>query len=251
MGGPMGQPQGGPPPAAAGGPPGRLSSSQHLIGRILNLINPPPPPAPPQAPPQGAGIGGGPMAPPTGGMPGPQGGGDPRAQIMQLLAMAQQGGGGQPPVARAAMGGPQAMWAQNDSPNRMAMIRELLGGGGMAAMPMRRGGYPLDYLSGMPGLPVRTPYARGGDYVRPDGRGDGRSDHVPAVLSPGEFVMDAETVALAGNGDNSAGAREFERLRQNIRRDKGKALAKGKFSPDAKPLASYMDKGKKPKRGRS
>lgn len=290
MGGPMGQPQGGPPPATAGGPPGRLSSSQHLIGRILNLINPPPPPAPPQGMPQGG---------PPPGMSGPQGGGDPRAQIMQLLAMAQRGGGGgQPPMVGAAEGGDQAAWqrmqprgmaaemleyperphlppafmpdypepsrfappADDGSYDKLRRIMELLqqGGGrpmgtpdmgtpGMGAMPMRRGGYPLDYLSGMPGLPVRTPYARGGDYVRPDGRGNGRSDHVPAVLSPGEFVMDAETVALAGDGDNSAGAREFERLRQNIRRDKGKALAKGKFSPDAKPLASYMAKGKKPR----
>lgn len=285
MGGPMGQPQAGPPSAAAGGPPGRLSSSNHLIGRILNLINPPPPPQPqpPQAPPQG--------------MPGSQGG-DPRAQIMQLLAMAQQGGG-QPPMVGAAEGGDQAAWqrmqprgmaaemleyperphlppafmpdypepsrfvppADDGSYDKLRRIMELLQRGGgrpmgtpdMGAMPMRRGGYPLDYMPGMPGLPVRTPYAKGGDYVQPDGRGDGRSDHVPAVLSPGEFVMDAETVALAGNGDNNAGARRMEQLRQNIRRDKGKALAKGKFSPDAKPLESYLPKGgdKKPKRGRA
>lgn len=284
MGGPMGQPQAGPPPAPAGGPPGRLSSSGHLIGRILNLINPPQPPAPPQGMPQGG---------PPPGMPGQQGGGDPRAQIMQLLAMAQQGGGGgQPPMVGAQHGGSQRDWEMLDDlvdrprpnalpvplerimpylprpndlpaqpepmperfdvpPDRRRMIEELLRRSGR--MPMRRGGYPLDYMPGMPGLPVRTPYAKGGDYVRPDGRGDGRSDHVPAVLSPGEFVMDAETVALAGNGDNNAGARRFEEMRQNLRKDKGRALAKGKFSPDTKPLASYMPKGdgKKPKRGRS
>lgn len=254
MGGPMGQPQGGPPPAAAAGPPGRLSSSNHLIGRILNLINPPQPPQqPPQAPqggpPPGGMMPGGMGMPPMqgGGMAAPPGGGDPRAQIMQLLAMAQQGGG-QPP-ARAAMGGPQEMWGQGGG-DRVAMIRDLLGGGGM---PMRRGGYPLDYMPGIPGLPVRTPYAKGGnDYVRPDGRGDGRSDHVPAVLSPGEFVMDAETVALAGNGDNEAGARRLEGMRQNLRKQKGAALAKGKFSPDTKPLESYLPKGTPPKkRGRS
>ena len=115
------------------------------------------------------------------------------------------------------------------------------------------GGFPLDYLSGMPGLPVRTPYARGGnDYVKSDGRGDGRSDHVPAVLSPGEFVMDAETVALAGNGDNEAGARRLEGMRQNLRKQKGRALAQGKFSPDTKPLESYMPKpGAKLPRGRA
>lgn len=96
--------------------------------------------------------------------------------------------------------------------------------------PMRlaRGGYPQ--LMG--GLPERQPFA-GAGYVKPDGQGDGRSDHIEAVLSPGEFVADAETVSLLGNGDNDAGARGMEAIRQEIRKHKGKALAKGKFSPDA------------------
>lgn len=243
MGGPMGQPPAGGPPAVPGGPSGNLSSTNSLIGRILGLIQKgSQPPPQPQQPPMGG------MGNPMSGGPG---GGDPRQQIMQLLAMAQQGGG-QPPMVGAAMGGGQNDWAMMApaEPDPMDAIRDLLGGGG-DPMPMRRGGFPLDYLAGMPGLPVRTPYARGGDYVRSDGRGDGRSDHVPAVLSPGEFVMDAETVALAGNGDNNAGARRLEQLRQNLRRDKGKALAKGKFSPDTKPLESYMPKGGKKPRGRA
>lgn len=104
----------------------------------------------------------------------------------------------------------------------------------------RRGGYPQ--LMG--GLPMRD-MATGGDYVPPDGMGDGRSDHVDAKLSPGEFVQDAETVALLGNGDNSAGARGMEAIREAIRRDKGNALAKGKFSPDAKSPEHYARVGMK------
>jgi hypothetical protein len=98
--------------------------------------------------------------------------------------------------------------------------------------------------------PMVSPYmyARG-DYVAPDGMGDGRSDHVPAKLSPGEFVMDAETVSMLGNGDNDAGARRLDEMRKNLRKSKGQALAKGKFSPDAKSPESYLPK--KPPRGRS
>jgi hypothetical protein len=102
---------------------------------------------------------------------------------------------------------------------------------------MMRGGYPELYTRAQ-----RTAFSTGGgdNYVRPDGRGNGRSDHIDASLSPGEFVMDAETVSLAGDGDNNAGAREFEKLRKNLRAHKGKQLAKGKFSPKAKPVAAYM-----------
>jgi hypothetical protein len=102
-----------------------------------------------------------------------------------------------------------------------------------------RGGYPELYTQ-----PVRQAFSTGGgqNYVGPDhtGAGNGRSDDIEARLSPREYVMDAETVALAGDGDPDAGARQFDRLRKNLRTHKGKALAKGKFSPEAKPIETYM-----------
>ena len=101
---------------------------------------------------------------------------------------------------------------------------------------MMRGGYPSDLMMGMP---MRRDYAHG-SYVAEDGQGDGRSDHVEARLSPGEFVMDAESVSMLGNGNNSAGAKKLEQMRQGLRKQKGKALAKGKFSPDAKSPEAYM-----------
>lgn len=101
---------------------------------------------------------------------------------------------------------------------------------------MMRGGYPSDLMMGMP---MRRDYGRG-NYVEPDGQGDGRSDHVEARLSPGEFVVDAESVSMLGNGDNAAGARKLEEMRRGIRKQKGKALVKGKFSPDAKSPEIYM-----------
>lgn len=104
--------------------------------------------------------------------------------------------------------------------------------------PDQRGGYPELYTA-----PIRKGYfATGGgsNYVSPDGRGDGRSDHVEARLSPGEYVMTAEDVANLGNGDNEAGARKLDKFRTNLRKHKGKALAKGKFSPDAKAPETYL-----------
>ena len=75
------------------------------------------------------------------------------------------------------------------------------------------------------------------------GVGDGRSDSIDARLSDGEYVIDAETVALLGNGSTKAGAAMLDQMRQQIRQQKGKALAKGKFSPDAKAPLAYMKGG--------
>lgn len=75
------------------------------------------------------------------------------------------------------------------------------------------------------------------------GAGDGRSDSIDARLSDGEYVIDAETVALLGNGSTRAGAAMLDQMRQGIRQQKGKALAKGKFSPDAKSPLAYMKGG--------
>ena len=77
------------------------------------------------------------------------------------------------------------------------------------------------------------------------GAGDGRSDSIEARLSDGEYVIDAETVALLGNGSTKAGAAMLDQMRQGIRQQKGKALAKGNFSPDAKSPLAYMKGGLK------
>jgi hypothetical protein len=76
------------------------------------------------------------------------------------------------------------------------------------------------------------------------GPGDGRSDDIPAVLSDGEYVMDAETVALLGNGSNKAGAAKLDQFRANVRKHKGKELAKGRFSVNAKKPQAYMAGGR-------
>lgn len=72
------------------------------------------------------------------------------------------------------------------------------------------------------------------------GAGTGRSDEIDAKLSDGEFVMDAETVAMLGDGSSKAGAEKLEQMRREIRSHKGKAMAKGKFSPNAKSPLAYI-----------
>lgn len=72
------------------------------------------------------------------------------------------------------------------------------------------------------------------------GGGSGRADTIPARLSDGEYVIDAETVALLGDGSTQAGAEQLERMRQAVRQHKGRALARGEFSPDARSPLDYM-----------
>jgi len=72
------------------------------------------------------------------------------------------------------------------------------------------------------------------------GAGSGRADTIDAKLSDGEYVIDAETVAMLGDGSNKEGAKRLDAMRQNIRSHKGKNLAKGKISPNAKSALAYL-----------
>jgi hypothetical protein len=77
-----------------------------------------------------------------------------------------------------------------------------------------------------------------------NGPGTGRSDDIPAVLSDGEYVIDAETVALLGDGSSKAGAKKLDDLRVKVRKHKGKKLAKGRFSANAKNPEAYLSGGR-------
>lgn len=89
--------------------------------------------------------------------------------------------------------------------------------------------------------PLSVLYAEGGGNHGPvRGPGTGRSDEIDARLSDGEYIWDAETVALLGDGSTEAGAAALDRAREAIRRHKGQALAKGKFSPAAKSPLDYI-----------
>jgi hypothetical protein len=77
-----------------------------------------------------------------------------------------------------------------------------------------------------------------------NGPGTGRSDDIPAVLSDGEYVIDAETVALLGDGSSKAGAQKLDDLRVKIRKHKGRRLSQGRFSSDAKKPEAYLTGGR-------
>ena len=59
-----------------------------------------------------------------------------------------------------------------------------------------------------------------------EGGGDGMSDSVPATIdgkqdllvSKDEYVVDAPTVAMIGNGSSAAGAEKLDKLREEIRK---------------------------------
>lgn len=77
------------------------------------------------------------------------------------------------------------------------------------------------------------------------GAGNGTSDDIDAKLSDGEYVIDANTVSLLGNGSNKAGAEALDRLRENLRKHAAKPMAKGKQFMKAKPPENYLRGGSK------
>ena len=97
--------------------------------------------------------------------------------------------------------------------------------------------------SGVYNTPIEMK-ARGGplhvmaNFAR--GAGSGRADTIDAKLSDGEYVMDAETVALLGDGSTKEGANRLDMMRESLRAHKGKALSRGKFSPNAKSPLAYL-----------
>jgi hypothetical protein len=72
------------------------------------------------------------------------------------------------------------------------------------------------------------------------GGGSGRDDTINARLSDGEYVMDAETVAMLGDGSTDEGAKRLDKMRAQLRKHKGKTLARGKFRPNAKSPLAYL-----------
>lgn len=97
-----------------------------------------------------------------------------------------------------------------------------------------------------PGDLTMEPVARAAQGGMPavKGPGSGRDDKIEALLSDGEYVFDAETVAMLGDGSVDEGAARLDKLRENVRRHKGAALAQGKISPNAKPPEQYLNKAK-------
>ena len=97
-------------------------------------------------------------------------------------------------------------------------------------------GTPVFRTGGLSGL--------GGKYV--EGKGDGTSDDITAMLADGEYVFSADVVSALGNGSNKAGAKVLDSTVHAIR-SRARSAPPDKLPPDAKSPLEYMQsvKGKK------
>jgi hypothetical protein len=102
---------------------------------------------------------------------------------------------------------------------------------GQQRLAMARGG---NVRGGLAQATSQPRYVNGGT--------GGQDDSVNARLSHGEYVMDADIVSALGDGNNEAGARKLDKMRENIRRHKRSAPSKS-IPPRAKDPHSYL-KGK-------
>ena len=107
-------------------------------------------------------------------------------------------------------------------------------------MGMKNGGAPMAQTNNVPTIAGRNDYRHGAAV---EGPGDGQSDDIPAMLADGEYVIDAETVAMLGNGSNKAGAKKLDEFRENIRSHK-RNTPLNKIPPPSKSPLAYL-KGKK------
>lgn len=108
---------------------------------------------------------------------------------------------------------------------------------------MAHGGRPhhIEHPEAEPGEPI---FRTGGHSNYVQGKGDGQSDDIPAMLADGEYVIDAELVSQLGDGSNKAGAEKLDRFREAIRRHK-RSAPDNKIPPKAKKLTSYLKEAKR------
>ena len=162
--------------------------------------------------------------------------------LLQTLTGKVGGGGGgalsnpAPGYPAQASGNQATSFAQSNMPASFSA----LGSAGLQSL----GGASNPNIAG---------YASGGDVHVPEfktgttghyvqGRGDGQSDEIPAMLANGEYVFDADTVAALGNGSNEAGAIALDKMREAIRKHK-RSAPHTKIPPKAKSPLEYL-KGK-------
>lgn len=84
-----------------------------------------------------------------------------------------------------------------------------------------------------------SPLSQHSRYMQ-DGPGGGQDDQIDAKLSPKEYVFDATTVAMFGDGNPDHGARKLDALRKKLWKDRGKHYVKGKLAPKVKDPEGYL-----------
>lgn len=124
---------------------------------------------------------------------------------------------------------PPILWPQTNPPPKTRAERDRA-----QQQPNMGGGYADggETQGGLGALSQQPMTARG--------EGTGRSDSIPARLSDGEYVFDAETVAMLGDGSTEAGCKILDEFRAEIRRHKSQGMDQGQMSPDAKSPMQYL-----------
>jgi len=144
---------------------------------------------------------------------------------------------------RTDMPAQSAMNTTGFSPETLAMMQR----------PMQTGSalqrvYAADMASPLTQGQTTRKYADGGEVMGAlsqafegavMGSDSGQSDLVEARLSPGEYVMDAESVSALGDGNTAAGIAKLDELRQQLRAQK-RAAPNSEIPPQAQGPLSYM-----------
>ena len=108
-------------------------------------------------------------------------------------------------------------------------------------MKLADGGQPDDHThpnyDGIPLLRTGGLSGLGGKYV--EGKGDGTSDDIAAMLANGEYVFSADVVSALGNGSNKAGASALDQMVSKIR-ERARSAPPDKLPPDAKSPLEYL-----------
>jgi len=117
-------------------------------------------------------------------------------------------------------------------------------------MRLAEGGQPDDHrhpnYDGTPVFRTGGLSGLGGKYV--EGKGDGTSDGITAMLADGEYVFSADVVSALGNGSNKAGAQVLDKTVEAIR-SRARSTPPDKLPPDAKSPLEYMQSAKGKKHG--
>lgn len=101
-----------------------------------------------------------------------------------------------------------------------------------AALPMKKGGQVPHMIIESEEI-IATPNK--GKFLK--GHTKGQDDQIDAALSDGEFVIPADVVSHIGDGNSTAGGKEFYKLIKNVRKSKGMP---NKLPPKAKSILEYM-----------
>ena len=133
------------------------------------------------------------------------------------------------------------------TPKVIPQLAEVLRARGMH---LAEGGQPNDHehpeYDGTPVFRTGGLEGLGGKYV--EGKGDGTSDDITAMLADGEYVFSADVVAALGNGSNKAGAEKLNEMVHAIRA-RARSASPDKLAPDAKSPLEYLKSSKGKKNG--